>query len=161
MVISRVTHGSHMRKSGMWSMTLSSHLSLPWSTRVASAATVNALPVEPVEKMVSGPTGRFVPTLRTPQPRASVGLPFSTIAIDTPGIPNCWRNCSTRCSNPVGGAAVAADVSSMAAAAKPASFNIGLLLSFDGRFRAAVGARELPDADGDERQDVGREQDVG
>jgi hypothetical protein len=29
----------------MWSTTLSSHLSLPWSTSVAMAATVNALPV--------------------------------------------------------------------------------------------------------------------
>ena len=60
MVISRVTHGSHMRKSGMWSMTLSSHLILPASTSVASAALVKALPVDPVKKIVSASTGRLV-----------------------------------------------------------------------------------------------------
>ena len=59
---------SHMRKSGMSSITLSSHLILPWSTSVASAALVNALPVEPVKKIVSASTGWLVVMSRTPHP---------------------------------------------------------------------------------------------
>ena len=35
---------------------MSSHSSLPWSTSVAIAATVNALPVDPVAKIVSAST---------------------------------------------------------------------------------------------------------
>ena len=96
-----------MRKSGMWSMTLSSHLILPSSTRVASAALVNALPVDPVKKIVSASTGWLVVMSRTPQPCASVTLPSSTMAIVTPGTPNSLRSCSTRCSKPAGGAAAA------------------------------------------------------
>ena len=68
---------------------------------------MNALPVEPVKKIVSASTGWFVVMSRTPQPCASVTLPSSTMAIATPGTPNCLRSCSTRCSNPAGGAALA------------------------------------------------------
>ena len=49
---------------------------LACSTSVASAATVNALPVDPVAKMVSASTGAGSPSLRTPKPRASVGPPL-------------------------------------------------------------------------------------
>ncbi len=152
MVISRVTHGSHMRKSGMWSMTLSSHLIFPASTSVASAALVNALPVDPVKKIVSASTGWFVVISRTPQPRASVTLPSSTIAMVTPGTPNALRSCSTRCSKPAGGAA-AADVVRHAAAtpaAKCTSFSIRSLLDLQG-LRIAHGVAgslpQLPHAD--------------
>src|SRR6476646_6791203 len=154
-----------MRKSGMWSITLSSHLILPASTSVASAALVNALPVDPVKKMVSASTGWLVVISRTPQPCARVTLPSSTIAMVTPGTPNAFRSCSTRCSKPAGGAA-AADVVRLAAAtaaAKCTSFSIRSLLHLQrldiARGRAAL--PQLPDADGNERQDVGREQDVG
>ena len=124
MVISRVTHGSHMRKSGMWSMTLSSQPILPWSTSVASAALVKALPVDPVKKIVSASTGRLVVMSRTPQPCASVTLPFSTMATVTPGTPHALRSCSTRCSNPAGGAADAAEASKAAAMATEANLNM-------------------------------------
>src|SRR3954451_17487520 len=165
-VISRVTHGSHMRKSGMWSITLSSHLILPASTRVASAALVNALPVDPVKKIVSASTGWLVVMSRTPHPCASVTLPSSTIAMVTPGTPNALRSCSTRCSKPAGGAA-AADVAkptAATAAAKCTSFSIRSLLELQGLSTAdgfEGSLPQLPHADGDERQDVRGEQDVG
>src|SRR3954470_731696 len=169
MVISRVTHGSHMRKSGMWSITLSSHLILPASTSVASAALVNALPVDPVKKMVLPSTGVFVPMSRTPQPCASVTLPSSTMVMETPGTPNCLRSCSTRCSNPAGGAAPT-EVEKRAEATAPAqrrAVNFMRSLLDCGRERqlalgdGALETPEFPNADRDERQDVGGEQDVG
>src|SRR5690348_3275611 len=163
-VISRVTHGSHMRKSGMWSMTLSSHLILPSSTSVASAALVKALPVDPVKKIVSASTSWFVVMSRTPHPFASVTLPSSTMAMLTPGTPNCLRSCSTRCSNPAGGAALAlaAIASAIAVNARMRVFSIESLLNGKGwRRGCARHVGELPHADGDERQDEGREQDVG
>src|SRR4051794_19454672 len=169
-VISRVTHGSHMRKSGMWSITLSSHLILPASTRVASAALVNALPVEPVKKTVSASTGCLVPMSRTPQPCASVTLPSSTMVMETPGTPNCLRSCSTRCSNPGGGAAateLAKSAEATAPAQRRAASFMRLLLGLDGGRQgqlkldgSAPHPPQLPNADGDERQDVGCEQGV-
>src|SRR3546814_15969165 len=69
MVISRVTHGSYMRNQGIWSITGSSHPILPWTTRMASAAAVIALPVEPVWKRVCASPGAVSPRLRGPQPR--------------------------------------------------------------------------------------------
>src|SRR3569833_293845 len=159
-VISRVTHGSHMRKSGMWSITLSSHLILPASTSVASAALVKAFPVEPVKKMVSASTGWLVVMSRTPQPRASVTLPSSTMVIVTPGTPIALRSCSTRCSKPGGGAAcaaAAAATSARAVSARMPCFSMKSLLDGNG----AGLARELPEADGHQREDEGREQDVG
>jgi len=66
MVISRVTHGSYIWKPGSRSVTLSSQLILPASTNCASAATVNALPVEPVGKIVFASTRSGLPSLRTP-----------------------------------------------------------------------------------------------
>ena len=73
----------------MWSMTLSSHLILPWSTRIASAAVVKALPVEPVAKIVSASTGVVGADARArPSPCASVGLAVSRRwRSATPGAP--------------------------------------------------------------------------
>src|SRR5881275_1750874 len=102
----------------------------------------------------------------TPQPCASVTLPSSTIVIVRPGTPNALRSCSTRCSNPGGGAA-AADVVSPAAttaAAKCTNFSIRSLLGLHGLSvarRLAGSVPQLPHTHSDERQDVGREQDVG
>src|SRR5690242_12469625 len=163
-VISRVTHGSHMRKSGIWSITLSSHLILPSSTSVASAALVKALPVDPVKKIVSASTGWLVVMSRTPQPLARVTLPSSTMAMLTPGTPNCLRSCSTRCSKPAGGAAsaLAAIASAIAVNARIRVFSIKSLLNGKGlSFGCARHVPELPHAHRDERQDEGREQDVG
>jgi hypothetical protein len=53
-------------------MTLSSQPIFPWSTRIPSAATVTALPVEPVGKIVSASTGSGLPSALTPNPRANV-----------------------------------------------------------------------------------------
>ncbi len=66
MVISRVTQGSYMRKPGKWSMTGSSQPSLPSSTRIASAAAVKALVVEPIWNSVSASTGCAEPSARIP-----------------------------------------------------------------------------------------------
>ena len=63
MVISRVTQESYIWKPGRRSITWSSQEILPASTRVASAATVNALPVDPVSKMVSTSTASGAPQL--------------------------------------------------------------------------------------------------
>ena len=90
MVISRVTHGSYIWNPGMWSMTLSSQPILPWSTRMASAAVVIALPVEPVGKIVSASTRSGAPSGARRSPWHAPTLPFSTIAIAMPGTPCCW-----------------------------------------------------------------------
>ena len=66
---------------------------------------MNALPVEPVGKIVSASTGVAAPTLLTPYPRASVASPFSTIAMAMPGTPIFVRRLSTRASKSLGGAA--------------------------------------------------------
>src|SRR6185503_12741484 len=163
-VISRVTHGSPMRKSGMWSITRSSHLILPSSTSVARAALVKAFPVDPVKKIVSASTGWLVVMSRTPHPFARVTLPSSTIAMLTPGTPNCLRSCSTRCSKPAGGAAsaLAAIANAIAVNARMRVLSIKSLLNGKGLgFGGARHAPHLPHADGDERQDESREQDVG
>src|SRR5689334_4913068 len=159
-VISRVTHESHMRKSAMWSITLSSHLIFPASTSVASAALVKALPVDPVKKMVSASTGWFVVMSRTPHPCASVTLPSSTMAMVSPGAPICLRSCSTRCSKPGGGAAsalAAVMTRDSAVNARMPNFMLQSLLNGNG-LRSTP---KLPHADGDERQDEGGEEDVG
>src|SRR3546814_5881367 len=74
---------------GIWSITGSSHPILPWSTRMASAAAVIALPVERVWNRVCASTGAVSPSMRGPQPRARVVLPSSTIAIDKIGRASC------------------------------------------------------------------------
>src|SRR3954452_5142657 len=165
-VISRVTHGSHMRKSGMWSMTLSSHLILPASTSVASAALVKAFPVEPVKKTVSASTGWLVVMSRTPQPCASVTFPSSTIASVTPGTPSCLRNCSPRCSKPAGGAALAlvAVAKAVAVNARMRAFGMNLLLNGKGLRLGSLATGsvpELPNANCEERQDEDGEENVG
>ncbi len=66
MAISRVTQGSYIWKPGRRSMTLSSQPSFPSSTSTASTATVNALPVEPIGKMVSASTRSGAPSRRRP-----------------------------------------------------------------------------------------------
>ena len=50
---------------------------------------MKALPVDPVKKIVSASTGRLVVMSRTPQPCASVTLPFSTMAIGDAGHAEC------------------------------------------------------------------------
>ena len=75
-----------------------------------SAATVKALPVEPVGKIVSASTRSGEPSRLTPNPLVSVTLSFSTMAMAMPGTPICLRRLSTRASNPLGGAATAAEM---------------------------------------------------
>src|SRR5688572_12405599 len=144
----------------MWSTTLSSHLSLPWSTSVAIAATVNALPVDPVAKIVSASTSALSPSCRTPHPCDSVVLPSSTIAMAMPGAPESWRKASTCSTNPAGGSASAApgtDASNSRIARRNASGRRlrNIVVS---RMRSLEDARQ---PDRRERHDIDGEQDEG
>src|SRR3569833_708511 len=83
----------------------------------------------------------------------------------TPGTPNCLRSCSTRCSKPAGGAApapAAAIINATPVNARRVGLSINSLLDGNGiEGLRATRVPQLPHADGDERKDEGREQDVG
>ena len=119
-MISRVTHGSYILNHGMCSTTGSSQSMRPWSTSSAKAATVTALPVEPVGKIVSASTFSSSPSLRTPKPRLNVISPFSTIEIAIPGTPTASRTASARASKSCGGAATTGNATASQIAASPA-----------------------------------------
>jgi hypothetical protein len=86
-------------------MTRSSQPIFPSSTRIASAAAVNALVVEPIWNNVPLSTGSAAPRARTPYPRARVTLPRSTMATDAPGTSEAFMTASTLTSKFFGGAA--------------------------------------------------------
>ena len=149
----------------MWSMTLSSQLILPWSTRMASAAAVNALPVEPVGKIVSASTGRGAPRSRDAEAAGERRAGRSRRSrSSTPGTPSVWRRLSTRSveagrrSGQRGGRQQRASSASRRAVEAPERCGRHAHL----RSERSDAARQIaPDADRRERQDEDGEHEVG
>src|SRR5215469_8424888 len=89
------------------------------------------------------------------------------MAMLTPGTPNSLRSCSTRSTNPGGGAALAlaeANTRAIALSARTLCFSMSLLLDPNDlllRGESSARARQFPNANGDEREDEGRKKDVG
>ena len=103
---------------------------------------------------------------RTPQPCASVTLPFSTMAIVTPGTPNCLAELLDALLETGRRRGAAADASN--ARAKPLKrtrherfMHRAASIRVWARSGAALRVPQLPDADRHERQDEDGEQDVG